>query len=146
LNQLPEDGDVFEQLTIHTVEGLDGIPADAGPVDENLALSGEGQDFDEAAVPNMVLQDSELAQLQGRLDSEAVNIVEQPPLHRHHPGEAHQLPMTSIRHTPPNEFNQTQPLLSRLPYHLPKGVSRLCYSQTAWYFISGLLGTCHEVE
>jgi uncharacterized protein DUF6570 len=39
LNQLPEDGDVFEQLTIHTVEGLDGIPADVGPVDENLALS-----------------------------------------------------------------------------------------------------------
>ena len=85
LNQLPEDGDVFEQLTIHTVEGLDGISADAGPVDENLALSEECQDFDEAAVPNMVLQDSELAQLQGRLDSEAVNIVEQPPLHRHHP-------------------------------------------------------------
>jgi hypothetical protein len=30
LNQLPEDGDVFEQLTIHTVDDLDGIPADAG--------------------------------------------------------------------------------------------------------------------
>jgi len=112
LNQLPEDGDVLEQLTIHTVEDLDGIPADSGPVDENLAAVEEGQDLDEAAVPNMILQDSELAQLQGRLDNEAGNIVEQPPLHRHHPGEARQLPMPSIRHTPLNEFNQTQPLLS----------------------------------
>jgi ATP-dependent DNA helicase PIF1 len=45
LSQLPEDGDVLEQLAIHTVGGLDGIPADSGPAME------EG----------MVLQDSELA-------------------------------------------------------------------------------------
>jgi hypothetical protein len=64
LNQLPEDGDVLEQLTIHAVEDLDGIPADSGPVDENLAAVEEGQDLDEAAVPNMILQDSELAKLQ----------------------------------------------------------------------------------
>ena len=49
LNQLPEDGDVLEQLTIHTVKHLDGIPADSGPVDENLAAVEEGQDLDEAA-------------------------------------------------------------------------------------------------
>jgi hypothetical protein len=35
------------------------------------------------------------------------DIIQQPPLHRHHPGEAHQLPMPSIRHTPLNEFNRT---------------------------------------
>jgi len=38
-----------------------------------------------ALYENLALSESELAQLQGRLDSEAVNIVEQPPLHRHHP-------------------------------------------------------------
>jgi hypothetical protein len=50
LNQLPEDGDVLEQLSIHTVEDLDGIPADAGPVDENLASTGKDQDLDEACL------------------------------------------------------------------------------------------------
>ena len=123
-NQLPEDGDVLEQLTIHTVEDLDGVPADSNPLDGNLAVVEEGQDLDEAAVPNIILQDSELAQLQGRLDNETDNIVEQPPLHRHQPGEAHQLPMSSIRRTPLNEFNQTQPLLSlACPTIFPRGLA-----------------------
>jgi ATP-dependent DNA helicase PIF1 len=124
LSQLPEDDEILEQLTVHTVENLYDIPADTGPVDEDSGFAGEDQDLDEVAVPNMVIQDSELAQLQERLDNEARNIVEQLPLHHYHPGEAHQLPMPSIRLTPLNEFNQTQPLLSlACPTIFPRGLA-----------------------
>ncbi|KAK0703664.1 hypothetical protein B0T26DRAFT_757182 [Lasiosphaeria miniovina] len=36
LSQLPEDGNVFDQLTIHEVNDTTGVPADFGPADESV--------------------------------------------------------------------------------------------------------------
>ncbi|KAK4118956.1 hypothetical protein N657DRAFT_650747 [Parathielavia appendiculata] len=63
LSQLPEDGNVVDQLNIHEAEE-----------------SGEDREVvDEAAVPNMLIHDSELNQLQGRIN-DGVEADEQVPL------------------------------------------------------------------
>lgn len=105
LSQLPEDGDVLEQLTVHTVGGWT----------EFLQIP---------ALQWRRVWYFKTQSLQGRLDNETGNIVDRPPLHRHHPEEAHQLPMSSIRHTPLSEFNQTQPLLYlAYPTIFPRGLA-----------------------
>ena len=112
LSQLPEDGNVFDQLNIHEVEECEGLPADSGPVE---APEEDGEAVDEAAVPNVLVHDSELNQLQERVDRGAAEVNaanEQVPLHPVEPQAAHQLKMPSIRRTPLDEFNQTHALLS----------------------------------
>jgi ATP-dependent DNA helicase PIF1 len=73
LSQLPEDGDVFDQLNIHEVEECEGLPADSGPVEEPEE---DREVVDEAAVPNMLIHDSELNQLQGRVNDGATEVNE----------------------------------------------------------------------
>ena len=60
LSQLPEDGNVFDELNIHEVEDFGGLTADAGPVEEE---GDEPEAVDEAALPNLLIHDSELNQL-----------------------------------------------------------------------------------
>jgi hypothetical protein len=123
LSQLPEDGNVFDQLNIHEVEESGGLPADSGPVEEPEE---DGEVIDEAAVPNMLIHDLELNQLQERINDSAVevNVDEQVPLQPVEPQAAHQLQMPSIRRTPLDEFNQTHALLSlACPTLFPRGVA-----------------------
>ncbi|EAQ85210.1 hypothetical protein CHGG_09224 [Chaetomium globosum CBS 148.51] len=109
LSQLPEDGDVFDQLNIHEVAESGGLPADSGPVEEPEE---DGEVVDEAAVPNTLIHDSEMNQLQGRVNNGPVEVNEQVPLEPVDPQAAHQLQMPSIQRTPLDEFNQKHTLLS----------------------------------
>ncbi|EAQ88882.1 hypothetical protein CHGG_05501 [Chaetomium globosum CBS 148.51] len=121
LSQLPEDGDVFDQLNIHEVAESGGLPADSGPVEEPEE---DREVVDEAAVPNMLIHDSELNQLQGRVKDGATEVNEQVPLESADPQAAHQLQMPSIRRTPLDEFNQKHALLSlACPTLFPRGVA-----------------------
>lgn len=120
LSLLPEDDSIFDQLHIQEVADIGGISADAGPVDE---VGGEDANaYDEAAVPNMLANQSELDQLRAHLDPEFVPSP-QIPLHQD-PREAHHLPMPSIRRTPIDEFNHSQALFSlACPSLFPKGLA-----------------------
>ena len=80
MSQLPEDDSVFDQLSIHEVDSLDSIETDASLLVEPSAELEDDQECDEAAVPNLLINDTELAQLQGTVANEAVENVEQPPL------------------------------------------------------------------
>ncbi|KAL2147812.1 hypothetical protein VTI28DRAFT_5584 [Corynascus sepedonium] len=67
--QLPEDGNVFDQLNIHDVTESENLAAELGPTEE----PGEGcVVVGEAAVPNMLIHDSKLNQLQGQVNDAAV--------------------------------------------------------------------------
>lgn len=127
LTQLPEDGNVFDQLSIHEVEESEGIPADLGPAKEQSEEADQDEDRDvveEAAVPNMLIQDSELNQLQGRLDDIVMEDNGRVPLQPANPQPAHQLQMPSIRRTPLDEFNHTYTLLSlACPTLFPRGIT-----------------------
>ena len=121
LSQLPEDGDVFDQLNIHEVAESGGLPADSGPVEEPEE---NREVVDEAAVPNMLIHGSELNQLQGRVNDRATEVNEQVPLESVDPQAAHQLQMPSIRRTPLDEFNRKHALLSlACPTLFPRGVA-----------------------
>ncbi len=85
LSQLPDDDSIFDQLTIHEVTSLDGLAADQGPVEEQLAENEDGLACDEAAVPNIVVKESELSLLQGKLDETTDQNEEQPPMRQQLP-------------------------------------------------------------
>ncbi|KAK4118469.1 hypothetical protein N657DRAFT_651228 [Parathielavia appendiculata] len=76
LSQLPEDGNVFDQLNIHEAEESGGLAADFGPIEEPEE---NREVVNEAAVPNMLVHDSELNQLKGRIN-DGVEADEQVPL------------------------------------------------------------------
>lgn len=123
LSQLPEDGSIFDQLTIQEFEDLGEIPADVGPMEEDV-VEEDADSYDEAAIPNILAQDSELELLRGSFEGAAVNAPERPPLRREEPRDAHHLPMPSIRQTPLDEFNRSQCLLSlACPSLYPMGVA-----------------------
>ncbi|KAK0712343.1 hypothetical protein B0T26DRAFT_713984, partial [Lasiosphaeria miniovina] len=67
---LPEDSNVFDQLTIHEVNDTTGVPADFGPADESVEEPEpeDGDVVDEAAVPNFLIQETELNQLRGHVE------------------------------------------------------------------------------
>lgn len=123
LSQLPDDDSVFDQLTIHEVPQITDIPADAGPVDE--MLDDDSETYDEAAVPNLLINESELSHLRRELDvdddpAESHHV----PLRHHDPRDAHQLTMPSLRHSPLNEFNKSQALLLlTCPTIFPRGLA-----------------------
>jgi ATP-dependent DNA helicase PIF1 len=124
LSQLPVDDSVFDQLSIHEVDSLDSIGTDVSLLVEPSAELEDDQECDEAAVPNLLINDTELAQLQGRVANEVVENVEQPPLEPRRPQDAHQLSMPTIRRSPLNEFNKSQPLLSlACPGLYPRGMA-----------------------
>ncbi len=124
LSQLPDDDSIFDQLTIHEVTSLDGLAADQGPVEEQLAENEDGLACDEAAVPNIVVKESELSLLQGKLDETTDQNEEQPPMRQQLPRDAHYLPLPTLRSTPLNEFNRSQALLSlACPGLFPRGLA-----------------------
>ena len=127
LSQLPEDDSILDQLTTQEFEASTNIPADAGPVDEDVAEE-DGKLYDEAAVPNILIEESEMAQLQGRVEGTTNLLSERPPLERRQPDAAHQIRMPSIRHTPLNEFNRSECLLSlACPSLFPQGMADFAY-------------------
>ena len=131
LSQLPEDDSVLGQLTTQEFEASTDVlpPPDAGPVGEDVAEEG-GKLYNEAAIPNILIEESEMAQLQGRVQgtTNSHSVLEQPPLERQQPDAAHQIQMPSIRHTPLNEFNRSQCLLSlACPSIFPQGMADFAY-------------------
>ncbi|EAQ84302.1 hypothetical protein CHGG_10706 [Chaetomium globosum CBS 148.51] len=102
--QLPEDESIFDQLTIHEVSSWDDLEPDQGPVDGDRPESEDGLGFDEAAVPNVLVKDSEFVLLQGGLENTGPENQERPPMQQQ-PRDAHHLSMPPIRSTPINEFN-----------------------------------------
>jgi hypothetical protein len=108
---LPEDGEVYDDLSIHHVdEDLDANGADLGPVTEGGAAADEGG-IDEAVVPNFMVEELELERLQSCVDDANNDNYDHVPL-QPAPLPANHLPMTSLRRTPLSEFNRSQTLLS----------------------------------
>lgn len=106
LSQLPVDDTVFDQLTIHEVVDGGDVPADSGPVNEVGAEDADS--FDEVAIPNMLIHESELGQLRGHLAPGPAPVDDgQVPIRPEEPQAAHQLRMPSVRRTPLDEFNQS---------------------------------------
>ena len=68
---------------------MDSIETDSSLLVENFAKLEDDQECDEAAVPNLLINDTELAQLQGSVANGAVKNVEQPPLEPCRPQDAH---------------------------------------------------------
>ena len=126
LSQLPEDGDIYDQLNIHEVdESAEVQGADFGPATQgDAAEEGEIDDtVDEAAVPNLLVEESELQQLQGQAENAEQNNYDRVPLESAHL-PANQLPMPSVRRTPLDEFNKSQRLLSlACPTLYPRGAA-----------------------
>jgi hypothetical protein len=118
---------VFDQLSIHEVDSLDSIEPDANLLVQPFAELEDDQECDEAAGPNLLINDTELTQLQGRVANQAAENVEQPPLEPRRPQDAHQLSMPTIRRSPLNEFNKSQPLC---PLHV-LGCTR-CSTPGTW--------------
>ena len=90
LSQLPEDDSVLDQLTTQEFEASTDIPPDGRPVGEDVAEE-DGKLYDEAAIPNILIEESEMAQLQGRVQGTTNSHLarEQPPLERRQPDAAH---------------------------------------------------------
>ncbi|EAQ89410.1 hypothetical protein CHGG_06029 [Chaetomium globosum CBS 148.51] len=124
LSQLPEDESIFDQLTIHEVSSWEDLEPDQGPVDGDRPENEDGLGFDEAAVPNVLVKDSEFALLQGGLENNGPENQERPPMQQQQPRDAHHLPMPPIRFTPISEFNRSQALLSlACPSLYPRGLA-----------------------
>lgn len=134
LAQLPVDGSVLDQLTIHEVDDDTGVIPDNGPMaDDDDTPEVDGGIVNEAAVPNFQVGQTELNRLQNRLEnpgvadnSHQVPIREaSPPLEagiEASPLPADHLELPAIRPTPLNEFNQQFPLLSlACPSLFPRG-------------------------
>ncbi|KAJ3455383.1 hypothetical protein MRS44_013983 [Fusarium solani] len=111
LQRLPLDGSIVASIASQVADIPDGeLPQ--GPVEE--ALEEDPSDADASAIQNLQITDTELNALQSRFlhgtpDPECMADLE------HMPPSAqaqHQMPLPSIRRTPMNEFNRSQPLLS----------------------------------
>ncbi len=68
LNQLPEDNTIFDQLTIHEIDNIENVNIDTGPVQEEIPEENEIDIYDEIAVPNIAIKESELDLLQNKLN------------------------------------------------------------------------------
>ncbi|KAM4060764.1 PIF1-like helicase [Hirsutella rhossiliensis] len=102
LQRLPLDGSIVASIASQVADIPDGeIPQ--GPVEE--ALEEDPCDADASAIPNLQVTDTELNALQSR---RMANVE-----YMSHSAQAHhQMPLPSIRRTPIDEFNRSQPLLS----------------------------------
>ncbi|KAL6789495.1 hypothetical protein GGI42DRAFT_347248 [Trichoderma sp. SZMC 28013] len=128
LSQLPVDGDVSDQLFNHRQPEviIEDTVADADlPHDD---------DYDGAAVPNLIAAQTELDQLRDLLENREVLPAEQIPfqqlLHQHSPEPSphRYIRMPNIRSTPISEFNRSQPLLSlAFPTLYPRGEADFVY-------------------
>ncbi|XP_044720079.1 ATP-dependent DNA helicase PIF1 [Hirsutella rhossiliensis] len=94
LQRLPLDGSIVASIASQVADIPDGeIPQ--GPVEE--ALEEDPFDADASAIPNLQVTDTELNALQSRVLDVALTLS---------------MPLPSIRRTPIDEFNRSQPLLS----------------------------------
>jgi hypothetical protein len=111
LQRLPRDGSIVDFIASQMADIPDGeIPQ--GPVEEGVEE--DPSDADASAIPNLQVTETELNALQSRIlndtsDPEFVTDLEQMPRSAQ---SKHQMPLPSIRRTPINEFNHSQPLLS----------------------------------
>ncbi|KJZ68228.1 hypothetical protein HIM_12379 [Hirsutella minnesotensis 3608] len=111
LQRLPLDGSVVASIASQVADIPDGeVPQ--GPVEE--AVEEDPSDADASAIPNLQVTDTELNALQSRLlngapDPERMADLEHMPPSAH---AQHQIPLPSIRRTPLDEFNRSQPLLT----------------------------------
>ncbi|KAM4056434.1 PIF1-like helicase [Hirsutella rhossiliensis] len=92
--------------------GYRDIVVPQGPVEE--AMDEDPSDADASAIPNLQVTDTELNALQSRFlngtpDPERMADLEYMPRSAQ---AHHQMPLPSIRRTPINEFNRSQPLLT----------------------------------
>ncbi|KAM4064195.1 ATP-dependent DNA helicase PIF1 [Hirsutella rhossiliensis] len=111
LQRLPLDGSIAGSIASQVADTPDGeVPQ--GPVEE--AVDEDPSDADASAISNLQATDTELNALQSRslngtLDPERVTDLEYMPRSAQ---AHHQMPLPSIRRTPINEFNRSQPLLT----------------------------------
>lgn len=111
LARLPVDGSIVDSITSQVADIRDS-EAPQGPVEE--AAEEDPSDADASAIPNLQVTKTELNALQSRIlndtpDRELATDLEQMPRSAQN---QHQMPFPSIRRTPINEFNHSQPLLS----------------------------------
>ncbi|KAG4268366.1 hypothetical protein FPRO04_12472 [Fusarium proliferatum] len=116
LSQLPQDGDVTDQLI---TELIDPVEIEEFLQDDIDEVSGDLNLWDAAAVPNFIAQERDLTYLRTRL--QGGHQTTDLPLESA-PGHEPQLEMPHIRSTPLNEFNRSQALLSlAFPTLFPTG-------------------------
>ncbi|KAI8710750.1 ATP-dependent DNA helicase [Fusarium sp. LHS14.1] len=111
LQRLPLDGSIVASISSQVADVPDGeVPQ--GPVEE--AVEEEPSDADASAIPNLQVTDVEFNALQSRFLHGTPDLERMADL-EHMPPSAqaqHQMPLPSIRRTPINEFNRSQPLLT----------------------------------
>ncbi|EXU95371.1 PIF1-like helicase [Metarhizium robertsii] len=123
LQRLPVDGSIIESI-VSQVADIPDSEAPHGPVAEAAEEEEEPSDADASAIPNLQVTETELNALQSRLfngtpDYEGVTVLED--MSRGAQAQ-HQMSLPSIRRTPINEFNHSQPLLSlAFPTLYPEG-------------------------
>ncbi|KJZ68932.1 hypothetical protein HIM_11675 [Hirsutella minnesotensis 3608] len=111
LQQLPLDGSVVASIASQLADIPDGeVPQ--GPVEE--AVEEDPSDADASAIPNLQVTDTELNALQSRLLDGAPDPEHMADLEYMLPSAQaqHPIPLPSIRRTPIDEFNRSQPLLT----------------------------------
>ncbi|KJZ70977.1 hypothetical protein HIM_09632 [Hirsutella minnesotensis 3608] len=111
LQRIPLDGSVVASIASQVADIPDGeVPQ--GPVEE--VVEEDPSDADASAIPNLQITDTELNALQSRFLDGTPNPERMTDL-EYMPRSAqthHQMPLPSIRRTPIDEFNRSQPLLS----------------------------------
>ncbi|KAK8913490.1 hypothetical protein VCV18_011496 [Metarhizium anisopliae] len=123
LQRLPVDGSIIGSITSQVADLPDG-DAPKGPAEEAVEEEEGLGDADAAAIPNLQVTETELNALQSRIfngtsDHERMAVVENMPRSAQ---ARHQMSLPSIRRTPINEFNHSQPLLSlAFPTLYPEG-------------------------
>ncbi|XP_044717935.1 PIF1-like helicase domain-containing protein [Hirsutella rhossiliensis] len=111
LQRIPLDGSIVASIASQVADIPDGeVPQ--GPVEE--VVEEDPSDADASAIPNLQVTDTELNALQSRFLDGTPNPERMTDL-EYMPRSAqahHQMPLPSIRRTPIDEFNRSQPLLS----------------------------------
>ncbi|KJZ70621.1 hypothetical protein HIM_09976 [Hirsutella minnesotensis 3608] len=121
LQRIPLDGSVVASIASQVADIPDGeVPQ--GPVEE--VVEEDPSDADASAIPNLQVTDTELNALQSRFLDGTPNPERMADL-EYMPRSAqahHQMPLPSIRRTPIDEFNRSQPLLTlAFPTLYPNG-------------------------
>ncbi|KAK9444603.1 hypothetical protein VB005_01666 [Metarhizium brunneum] len=111
LQRLPVDGSIADSIASQVAD-IPDCEAPQGPVEEAAEEEEDPSDADASAIPNLQITETELNALQSRLfngtpDYKGVTVLED--MSRGAQAQ-HQMLLPSIRRTPINEFNYSQPL------------------------------------
>ncbi|KJZ71746.1 hypothetical protein HIM_08888 [Hirsutella minnesotensis 3608] len=136
LQRIPLDGSIIASIASQVADIPDGeVPQ--GPVEG--VVEEDPTDADASAIPNLQVTDTELNALQSRFLDGTPNPERMTDL-EYMPRSAqahHQMPLPSIRRTPIDEFNRSQPLLTlafptlypnRLPWPCDEIAGIRCYT------------------